>query len=309
MRRILPLLLLLAADAHADTYPLSPSGDDLVGAPQWAKVQRDDTLIDVARRAGLGYDEVVLANPDVDKWLPPEGARVRLPTQYLLPPGERRGIVINLAEMRLYYYPKDAPARVVTFPVGVGREDWRTPVTETRVTGRVRDPVWYPTESVRREHAADGRPLPEAVPPGPDNPLGPLALTLALPRHLIHGTNHRFGIGMHVTHGCIRLYPEHMQQLFDQVPDGMPVRIIDQAYKSGWSGGRPYLEVHPAAGDGGREWRALAGRFATAAAPRSLLDLEWQAAYRETRQPSGMPTPLSGAAEKQQAAAESPPPS
>jgi L,D-transpeptidase ErfK/SrfK len=161
----------------------------------------------------------------------------------------REGIVINVAEMRLYYYPKakpGQPATVETFPVSIGRGDWKTPVVTTKISGKVKDPSWTPPKSIRAEHAADGDPLPAFVAAGPDNPLGRYALRMTLPSYLIHGTNKQYGIGMQVTHGCMRLYPQDIERLYREVPVGTTVRIINQTYKAGWRQGQLYLEVHPA---------------------------------------------------------------
>lgn len=239
---------LIAASADAETFPMPPAGDDVIGGLRWVSARPGDTLVDIAARYDVGYEEIRSANPGVDSWLPREGTRVRLPTRYVLPAGPRQGIVLNIAEMRLYYFPKprrDQPAVVMTFPVSIGRGDWSTPVVNTRVRSKVVDPVWTPPDSVRAEHAADGEVLPEKVLPGEDNPLGKHALRLDLPSYLIHGTNKVFGIGMQVTHGCVRLYPQDIETLYREVPVGTAVRIVNQPYKAGWRNGVLFLEVHP----------------------------------------------------------------
>jgi L,D-transpeptidase ErfK/SrfK len=190
----------------------------------------------------------VRANPDVNVWVPGAGTEVVLPTRFVLPPGPRRGIVLNLAEYRLYYYPQPAegePAYVMTYPISIGRMDWETPLGSTSVVSKVRDPSWYPPQSVREEHAADGRPLPRIVPPGPDNPLGKFAMRLGLPGYLIHSTNRPAGVGMRVTHGCIRMFPEDIEYLFPSVDVNTPVRIINAPVKIGWFGDELVMEVHP----------------------------------------------------------------
>jgi L,D-transpeptidase ErfK/SrfK len=249
MRRHFTLALLaLAMPALAGTYALPPVGDDLVGELAEVRARHEDTLLDIARRHDIGQEEILLANPGVDRWLPGEGARVRIPSRYILPVAPYRGLVLNLPEMRLYYYPAhsaQAPALVHTFPASIGRMDWATPLGETRIVAKQESPSWRPPASVRKEHAEAGDPLPAVVPPGPDNPLGDYALRLALPGYLIHGTNKSFGVGMRVSHGCIRLLPEDIEQLFGWVKVGTPVRIVNQPVKAGWSGARLYLEVHP----------------------------------------------------------------
>ena len=233
--------------ASAEVYELPPDGYDAVGAVSSITARAEDTLLDIARRHGLGYEDIVRANPEVDAWLPGEGTEVVLPTRFVLPPGPRHGIVLNLAEYRMYYYP---PARagetrvVMTYPMSIGRMDWATPLGATRVVAKVTNPTWYPPDSVRKEHEEDGRPLPRTVPPGPDNPLGAHAMRLGLPGYLIHGTNRPAGVGMRVTHGCIRMFPEDIEFLFDHVPVDTPVRIINEPIKIGWYGDELLMEVH-----------------------------------------------------------------
>lgn len=248
-RQLLALLLCLigAAPVQAQLFALPAPGNDLVGQVRYLKATQADTLLDIARRFDLGYEQIRHANPTVDTWLPGAGTRVILPTFYILPDVPRKGIVVNVAEMRLYYYPKTKPGeipRVETYPIGIGRQNWRTPLAVTKVTGKIRNPAWYPPASIRAEHAAEGSPLPLRVAPGVNNPLGLFALRLGLPGYLIHGTNKDYGVGMQVSHGCIRLYPEDIAQLFSEVPKDTPVRIVNQPYKTGWENGVLYLEVH-----------------------------------------------------------------
>lgn len=233
----------------AAVFPLPLPGESLVGRERMVLARHEDTLVDIARANDLGFDEIVNANPAVDAWLPRAGTPVVLPHLYLLPDAPRQGIVINVAEMRLYYYPKPAKGdsgTVETYPISIGRSDWNTPIVTTRVTRKVTDPVWYPPPSLKRERIAQGDPpLPDVVHPGPDNPLGQHALYLGTPSYLIHGTNKEYGIGMQVTHGCMRLYPEDIRHLYETVPVGTPVRIVNQPYKAGWSEGVLYVEIHP----------------------------------------------------------------
>lgn len=255
MRRVLfgwlfCAVVMLPGAAVATVYTL-PSEGDLVGETTDVVATHDDTLVDLARRYGLGYEEVVNANPGVDPWLPGEGTRVRLPLQRILPETPREGIVVNLPEHRLYYYPPVKPGEtrtVVTYPVSVGKMDWSSPLGLTKIQTKIKDPSWTPPESVRREHAERGDILPKVIPPGPDNPLGLYAMRLAIPggSYLIHGTNHPAGVGMQVTHGCMRLYPEHIEELFRMVAVDTPVRLVNQPQKVGQSEGRLYVEVHPA---------------------------------------------------------------
>ena len=242
------MLALFSCAGVAAEYDLPANGDAVVGSVSVITAVSKDTLLDIARENGLGYREIQLANPRVDMWLPGHGMQILLPTKYVLPLAPHTGIVLNIPEMRLYYYPPARPGearRVITFPLGIGREGWSTPYVNTRIVQKKKDPSWIPTESIREEHAEEGDPLPAVVGPGPDNPLGDYALKLALPSYLIHGTNKPYGIGLRVSHGCIRLYPEDIKTLFAQVPVGTPVHIVNQPYKVGLSNGRFYLEAHP----------------------------------------------------------------
>jgi L,D-transpeptidase ErfK/SrfK len=221
-------------------------GSDLVGAIGTMRTTYDDTLTDIARRSGLGYEDMLSANPGVDPWLPGEDTDVVLPTQFILPVGGRKGLVVNIAEYRLYYFTQvDGRTAVATFPISIGRMDWSTPLGRHRILSKQKQPTWYPPESIRAEHAAEGEILPKAIPPGPENPLGDYAMRLSQSGYLIHGTNKPVGIGMQVTHGCIRMYPEDIEWLFPQVPVGAAVEIVNQPYKLGWTGDALYLEVHP----------------------------------------------------------------
>lgn len=237
-----------AVSAQALTFPLPPQDVDIVGEVRTVKAARDETLLDIGRRHGLGYEEMRRANPEVDIWFPGEGAEIVLPTRFVLPDAPREGIVLNVAEMRLYYYPQPGEgesAVVESYPVSIGRQDWQTPLGTTRITEKEENPWWYPPESIKREAADDGRSLPDAVPPGPDNPLGDHKIRLAIPGYLIHGTNRPWGVGMRVTHGCVRMYPEDIEGLFPRVAVNTSVRIVNQPVKAGWAAGELYLQVHP----------------------------------------------------------------
>lgn len=221
---------------------------DVVGRLRHTTVQGEETLLDIARAYDLGYDEIRAANPTVDPWTPPVGQRIVLPTAHVLPQTSREGVVINLPARRLFYYPPaepGAPRRVITHPIGIGREGWATPLGATKVARKHASPAWTVPASIRREHAAKGDPLPAVVPPGPDNPLGSHALRLGWSSILIHGTNKPAGIGMRVSHGCIQLYPEDIAPLFEAVPVGTPVTVVDQPYLAGVGPDGLVLEAHP----------------------------------------------------------------
>jgi L,D-transpeptidase ErfK/SrfK len=246
----LSLALGTARLAHATVFPL-PNGDDPVfGDDQTVVTVYEDTLYDLARKYSLGSEELIRVNPGVDPWIPGAGKKIIIPGRHILPPGPHEGIVVNLPEHRLYYYPKakrDGTREVITYPVSIGKMDWRTPLGLTHVIQKIKDPVWYPPESVRKEHAAAGDPLPMLVPPGPDNPLGNYAMRLAAGNgsYLIHGTNNPIAVGLAVTHGCIRMYPDDVEALFPLIPVGTPVRLINEPLKVAWVEGELLLEAHP----------------------------------------------------------------
>ena len=238
----------LVMHVHATTYELNNSTDSIVGKMDSAVVGRDNTLLDVAREFGFGYQDIKLLNPAIDTWMPNDGELVQLPSRFILPNVPRKGIVLNIPEMRLYFYPphkKDEPVQVITYPLGIGREGWDTPYKQTHISGKKKHPDWRPPKSILQEHEDAGDPLPKVVKAGPDNPLGDYALRLGLPAYLIHGTNKPWGIGMRVSHGCIRLYPEDIAALFAQVKVGTAVNIINSPYKIGEADGVLYLEAHP----------------------------------------------------------------
>src|SRR3569833_703353 len=249
-RRGAMFFLLLAASmtsAHAATFPLPPEDESLIGKIQETRVQDGETLLDIARRYSVGLNDLQNANPGVDAWLPKVGERVIVPSQYLLPKAPRDGVVVFLPELRLYYYPPAKPGAqrvVITYPLGIGSEGRAIPLADTKVIEKKADPVWVVPESIRAEHAAEGESLPKLVPPGPDNPLGRYALRLGLSSYLIHSTNRPYSVGMRVSHGCLRMYPEDFEALFPQIPVGTPVHIIDQPYKVGWHNGALFLESH-----------------------------------------------------------------
>lgn len=296
-RPLLALLGVVSLGAAAETLPVPPADVDLIGQVRVVKARHEDTLLDIARRGGLGYTEIKMANRGVDPWMPGEGTPVTLPTQHVLPMAPREGIVINVPEMRLYYYLPTVPGgipHVVTYPISIGRFDWRSPLGITRITQKVPNPTWTPPESIRIEHAAKGDILPPVVPAGSDNPLGLFALRLGVPGYLLHGTNRPYGIGMRVTHGCVRLYPEDIAALFNQVTPGVKVNFVSQPYKVGQAFGVTYLEVHrPLKEDKGRKEGAL-GEITRLLAARGVTaaEVDWVAVRRELAKPTGMPVAI-----------------
>ena len=228
-------------------FLLESPEQSVVGTPQIVYTSDENTLSDLAREYGLGYDEIVAANPGVDPWLPGDRTPVLLPTQYVIPDVPRQGVVLNIASKRLFYFPPAQEGQqqvVMTYPIGIGRVGWETPLGETEVISKATDPHWYVPASVRQEHAENGNPLPSVVPPGPDNPLGSHVLKLDMPGYLIHGTNQPYGVGMRVSHGCVRLYPENIELLYSLVEIGEPVLIINEPYLLGRQNGEVYFEAH-----------------------------------------------------------------
>jgi L,D-transpeptidase ErfK/SrfK len=285
--------------APSDRFALPADGADVIGDVQVTIARHKDTLHDIARRYDLGYQEIVAANPGVDPWLPGQGTQVVLPTQFVLPKGKREGLILNLASMRLYYFPKpgngEAPV-VITHPIGIGREGWQTPEGPSHVTQKVVRPSWTVPASVLREYAEKGEPLEPIVPPGPDNPLGSHAMRLSIPGYLIHGTNKSYGVGMRVSHGCVRLYPEDIVRLFPEVPLGTRVRIINEPYVAGWRDGRLYLDAHKPlseeAARSGRKLVALEQALAVKAAYENVT-IDWSRARTVANDARGIPVPIS----------------
>jgi L,D-transpeptidase ErfK/SrfK len=279
---------------HAERYQLPSNGDSIVGQMSMITTKESDTFIELARRYGLGFQELVLANPKVDPWLPGEGTQVVVPTRYILPNSKHEGLILNLAEMRVYYFPKKSPGYVYTYPISIGKEGWATPNTKTTIIGMRKNPTWTPTESIRKEHEEKNDPLPATVPPGPDNPLGEYAIRLGLSGYLIHGTNNPRGIGMRVTHGCVRLHPDDIEDLYARVSLNTPVTIINQPYKIAWSNGKLYAEMHPSEGDEtGTNSRNLT-QFVQAiiGATKSKKDykVNWKLANQLAKNKTGLPT-------------------
>ncbi|MCC6207786.1 MAG: L,D-transpeptidase family protein [Gammaproteobacteria bacterium] len=288
--------LFLYGPSEGASFVLPGSGVDVVGEIGSAVVAEGETLLDIARHHDLGYNEITAANPDVDPWVPPPGTTVVLPTRFVLPAAPRRGIIINLAEMRLYYYPEPAghEPEVLTFPIGIGQEGWGTPLGVTEVIGRIKDPSWTVPASIREEHERMGDPLPGVVPPGPDNPLGAYALRLGMGSYLIHGTNRPYGIGRRASHGCVRLYPEDIETLFERVTVPAPVWLIDQPYKLGRDGAELVLEVHAPIADQDHPPADYFSPLLSAAAAVSAADhdhLRDRVAEIVTRE-SGVPEPV-----------------
>jgi L,D-transpeptidase ErfK/SrfK len=290
------LLAFGATRAHATVYTLTGKDDAVVGADQTVTTVYEDTLYDLARKYSLGSEEIIRVNPGVDPWIPGAGKQIIVPNTHILPPGPREGIVVNLPEHRLYYYPKpkkDGTREVISYPVSIGKMDWRTPLGLTHVTQKIKDPVWYPPESVRKEHEANGDPLPPGpVKAGPDNPLGAFAMRLAAGNgtYLIHGTNNPIAVGLAITHGCIRMYPDDVAALFPLIPVGTPVRLINEPIKVAWVDGELLLEAHPPVDAQGQSFEPNVDQFSDllrAAVGNTTVAIHWDYAREVLQKADG----------------------
>ncbi len=295
----------MAASASATVYELPTTGAGLFGREERVVTSYEDTLYEIAQRFSLGSEEIVRVNPGMDPWLPGAGKEIVIPGQRVLPSGARDGIIVNLPEHRLYYFPKaraGEPARVITYPVSIGKMDWHTPLGRTTIVNKKERPSWTPPESVRKEHIANGDPLPAVVPPGPDNPLGEFAMRLGIPKgsYLIHGTNNPIAVGMAVTHGCIRMYPDDIRALFPLVPVGTPVYLVNEPLKLAWIDGQLILEAHPPVNWEGESIEPDVEKFAgmlESALGDSTVAINWDIVREELGKARGMPVVVGLAAD------------
>ncbi|MGH8169727.1 MAG: L,D-transpeptidase family protein [Steroidobacteraceae bacterium] len=289
---------------QTERFVLTP-GQDVVGGLQIVKVRKGETLSDIGRRFNVGLGEMTHANPDVDPWIPKPGTAVVVPTQYVLPDAPRRGIVVNLAAMRFFYFPphkRGKPQVVITHPVGIGRQGWKTPQGVTHVLWHEKSPVWHVPPSIIAEHLQEGDKLPRVMGPGPDNPLGGYALHLGWPGYLIHGTNKPVSVGLRVSHGCVHLFPEDIAQIFNMVPNGTEVRVVNEPYVFGWRDGRLYLQSSGPLEDDKRPWKKQARRLLAQTLTRAQrIDLkrhrekvDWSRVAQLVAGPIGVPVPVSG---------------
>src|ERR1700729_927522 len=296
-----PVLPKPKATHHFDVDPNS----DLVGYVQKTTVGKDDTLPDIARRFDVGYEEILTANPGVDPWLPGVGREVVVPTQFILPAAPHEGVVVNVAAMRIFYYPphkKGQPETVYTHPIGIGKVGWKTPEGTTKIVSRQKDPIWVVPKSVRQEHQENGEQLPAKVPAGPDNPLGAYMFRLSWDSYLIHGTNKPYGVGMRSSHGCIRLYPEDIAVLYDMIPIGTKVTVVNQPYVFGWRDGTLYMQAYSVMEDDSRDWsknrKALLAKLLSPKLQKKIAvadkDIDWQRMGYLAHSPRAVPVPITG---------------
>jgi L,D-transpeptidase ErfK/SrfK len=283
------------------------AGQDVVGVVQVVRATKDDTLTDIARRFNLGYEEILRANPKADPWLPGEGREIVVPTQFILPDAPRTGLVINIAAMRIFYYPpvkRGERAIVITHPIGIGKVGWRTPEGVTKIARRQKDPTWRVPESVRKEHHDNGEDLDPVIGPGPDNPLGKYAFYLQWPSYLIHGTNKPAGVGLRSSHGCIRLYPEDIEQFYDLVPVGTQVRVVNQPFVFGWREGQLYMQPFDVLEDDTRDWAKAQRKLLSSSLAARLQQqlkahkdkVDWSLVTSLAGNPRGVPVPITDSA-------------
>ncbi|MGZ4990840.1 MAG: L,D-transpeptidase family protein [Methylobacter sp.] len=272
-----------------------PDGDNMVGSLAAIETRENDALPDIARHFGLGYNDISIANSAVAPWTPKPGSRVLLPLQFILPDSPHKGIALNLANMRLFYYPKKQPNKVYTYPVGIGRQGWNTPMGQTSIVAKDANPSWTVPESIHREHAEKGDSLPKVVGSGPNNPLGLYAMRLGFPGYLIHGTNKPYGIGMQISHGCVQLYPEDIEVLFKKATVGMPVRIIHQPYLTAWHQDMLYLEAHEPLPKWAKDKANLKKQVLTQlreVSTKKGVAVDWEKVERILQRSDGIPTPI-----------------
>ena len=291
--RSLPLAGHLEEEIELNDF-LVTKEDDVMGRLAIIRLEKQDTLPDIARHFSLGINTVSAANPGVDIWVPDAGERILLPLSFILPDTRRKGIVINLAAMRLYYFKGNGdPLAVSTYPVGVGTTERPTPMGKMYVTRKKFRPTWHVPASIAKDHRKKGDPLPPKVPPGPLNPLGEYALYLSKSGYLVHGTNKPASIGLRATNGCIRLYPENIKSLFEKTPVKTPVKIVNQPYLVGQRDGIVYIEAHtPFEESGTTELKTAYAKLRTIE-KTSEHALDWEKVKEAVAEARGIPVPIS----------------
>lgn len=269
----------------------------VIGQIAEVTIETGDSLPLIARYFGLGFDEITLANPKVDPWIPDSGQTIKLPLQFILPTTEHQGLVLNLAAKRLFYFPTENVNTVITFPIGIGRDGWLTPTGTTTIVAKKAHPDWVVPDSIRLEHARKGDPLPKVVAAGPNNPLGDYAMRLAIPGYLIHGTNKPYGVGMAISHGCVRLYPENIANLFKLIPTGTKVKIVNQPFLIGWKNQDLYIQVYTATHLSKQQNRKLLTRFKTKLKRienKSNRKIDWHRVEKAIRLNNALPVAVFG---------------
>jgi L,D-transpeptidase ErfK/SrfK len=279
-----------------DKHEFELSGDQtLIGEIAAVESRENDTLPDIARNYGLGYNDITAANAGVSAWTPRANSRVLLPLQFILPDAPHKGIVLNVANMRMFYYPRKQRNKVYTYPVGIGRDGWNTPMGMTSVAVKTPNPDWHVPPSIHREHAAKGHHLPSVVRAGPDNPLGLYAMRLAIGSYLIHGTNKPFGIGMQISHGCVQMYPEDIEVMFKKTAVGTPVRIVHDPYLTAWHEDMLYLEANEPLekwASSKRQLKKQVSKELNKIAKQHKATVDWAKVDSVIQRADGIPTPV-----------------
>jgi len=268
-------------------------GDDVIGRLAVIRLEKGDTLPDIARHFSLGINAISAANPGVDVWVPEAGERIMLPLSFILPDAPRKGIVVNLATMRLFQFKGDSKSPAVsTYPVGVGTKERPTPTGQMHVERKATRPTWHVPASISEDHRKKGDPLPAKVPPGPQNPLGECALYLSKSSYLIHGTNKPASIGLKATNGCLRLYPENVKMLYNDTPVKTPVVIVNQPYLIGHRSGVLYMEAHtPLEESGASELEKIYAKLRNIE-KESGRSLDWTKVREVQARARGIPVPI-----------------
>ena len=293
VRSSLPLPGHLEEKIEQNDFSVSKE-DDVIGRLAIIRLEKEDTLPDIARHFSLGINEVHAANPGVDLWVPDTGERILLPLSFILPDTHRKGIVINLAAMRLFYFKGNGKLLAVsTYPVGVGTTERPTPMGRMYVKRKKFRPTWYVPASIAEDHRKKGDILPPKVPPGPLNPLGEYALYLSKSGYLVHGTNKPASIGIRATNGCIRLYPEDIKRLFENTPLKTPVKIVNQPYLVGQRDGTVYLEVHRPFEESGINGLKKAYAKLRNIEKNTGSALDWNKVKEVVAEARGIPVPIS----------------
>ena len=269
---------------------------DIIGLNTFYTTKHEDTLIEIARINGISFADILSVNGDMDPWIPGKDNKLLIPKQHILPFGKREGIIINIGDLRLYYFQENNIIK--TFPIGIGRSGWETPLGNAIIIDKKENPIWIPPESVREEDPE----LPKVVAAGPDNPLGTRAIYLSMPSYLLHGTNKPYGVGMKVSHGCIRLYPEHIEELYNLVKINTKVNIIDQPVKSGWLNDELFIEVHKLpkyvrenskSTENNQNLLPLAYEITQKAAGLEILKVDWDKVKIAVKEAKGIPVRIS----------------
>jgi L,D-transpeptidase ErfK/SrfK len=292
-----------AEPVATERFKLAPD-QDVIGVVQIVTTTKEDTLTDIARRFNVGYEEILRANPKVDPWLPGADRQIVVPSQFIIPNAPRVGVVINIPAMRVFYFPPHKPGEppvVITHPIGIGKVGWATPEGVTKIVRRQKDPTWRVPTSVLKEHRENGEELDRVIGPGPDNPLGKYAFYLQWPSYLIHGTNKPAGVGLRSSHGCIRLYPEDIEQLYEMVPVGTQVRVVNQPFVFGWRDGQLYMQAFDVLEDDPRDWKKAERKLLTKSLSATLQkqlkthkeQVNWDLVGNLSRSPRGVPVPIS----------------